>query len=109
MSKRYKAKRLARFYRRQRRCQHPGCTNEGLECHLSPPYDQEGPEYFCGMHAAMAGYCRGCGQFWGGIESFDSGPHAGWCDHCWDQVEADFGEPEEDEFAFGYAEMGGRP
>ena len=33
-------------------------------------------------------YCVSCGEFWGGIESFDF-IHPGICDHCHDQIRAD--------------------
>jgi hypothetical protein len=70
------------------RCQHPGCTNGANPCFLEPwgqPY-----EYYCFTHAFEHGYCKGCGQFFAGIESFDFGP--GYCDNCRAEWEDDLDE-----------------
>lgn len=32
-------------------------------------------------------FCYGCGQFCAGMESFDF-HHPGYCDTCWDEIEA---------------------
>ncbi len=37
-------------------------------------------EYVCSTHHHATGYCYGCGQFFGGIESFEFGN--GLCDDC---------------------------
>lgn len=103
MSKRSRARKLARLYRRQRQCQHPGCTKEGIPC-LLQWWDETPEEYFCSKHAFKHGYCPGCGVFWAGVESFDFGS-SGLCEQCLDQIRADTGYyDEEDDFDFGYAE-----
>lgn len=64
-------------------CEHEDChERENLvSCYL-PDSDQDGKpdNLFCTMHASRAGFCYGCGTFWGGVESFDFGP--GLCEHC---------------------------
>lgn len=81
-------------------CQQKGCWKHGdeiTECFL-PDYeiddegfrvDEKPDEYYCTEHAARNGYCKSCGEFWGGIESFEF-EHPGWCDNCHDQMEHDF-------------------
>lgn len=104
MSKRSRARKTERLYRRQRRCQHPGCTREGMPCFIEL-WSEKPDEFFCHAHAFQYGYCRGCGRFWSGVESFDFGPDRGWCEHCRDQLRADMGEDIwEDDFDYGYAD-----
>ncbi|GEM_PF-1874177 len=91
MSLRYKAKRRERYYRKLRRCQYKGCTSEGIACFLPENYSGQPDEFYCGEHAHAVGYCRCCGQFWGGICSFDF-RRSGFCDHCHDQVMANSAE-----------------
>jgi hypothetical protein len=65
-------------------CQHAGCDSPAvIRCALP----NEGPsaepefEFFCCIHTQEHGYCWNCGQFFGGIESFDF-DEAGLCDEC---------------------------
>jgi len=103
MSKRSRARKLARLQRRHRRCQHPVCTNEGIPC-LLHWWDKTPEEFFCWEHAFQHGYCRSCGVFWAGIESFDFGS-GGLCEQCRDQIRAETGEDlDEDDFDYGYAD-----
>lgn len=90
MSKRYKAKRRFRYYVQREKCQHCG-AGHAVACYLPEPYgrDRMPDEMLCGECAGRAGYCRSCGEFWGGIESFDF-HHPGLCDHCHDQMRDDF-------------------
>ena len=83
-------------------CEHPLCTNLGMECEV--PYDPVGKdpeyEYYCAIHAFEHGYCYMCGQFWGGCESFDFSP-SHLCPNCQeeesrDDWEDDFGLDVED-------------
>ena len=81
---------------------HKGCCERGRVCVL--PALREGEyelvEYFCSEHAFEAGYCFSCGVFWAGCESFDFGGDK-LCEHCRDQVRADFeheGPDDEDWF-----------
>ncbi len=74
-------------------CVEPGCTEYGMACWL-PDYSGEGaaakPDaYYCREHIEHTGFCKGCGSFNGGIESFEFGRHAGFCDICALQIEAD--------------------
>lgn len=78
------------------KCQHEGCQNDGRACFLDA-WDDEPNGQYCGEHAHLYGFCRICGLFWGGIESFEF-LHPGLCDNCHDQIEADYGEPEGDEW-----------
>ena len=98
MSKRYKAKRRFRYYWTRgicQKCRYP----VAVACFLPEPYgrDRKPDEVLCGPCAGAAGYCRSCGEFWGGISSFEF-LHPGLCDHCQSQIEADFdnddGEPD---------------
>ena len=65
------------------RCQHEGCSNQGIS--YSYPHEEYGlppkSEVYCARHARAAGFCIGCGQFWGGIESFDFGDSP-LCEEC---------------------------
>lgn len=66
-------------------CQYEGCRNAGrlrvIEGWARDPEPDEPDveEWFCGEHAAEAGYCPSCGSFWGGVDSFE---RRGICDHC---------------------------
>jgi hypothetical protein len=70
------------------------CSSQAIECHL-PDWGPNKPEvqYYCGTHAQQQGFCSGCGEFWGGIDSFDFGD--GLCDNCKDEFE-DYYDDEED-------------
>lgn len=71
------------------RCQHKGCKSEGLRCTVG--YGTEEHEaWYCWDHASDYGFCRVCGSFWGGIESFEFGAHPGICEFCWDEIHDDF-------------------
>lgn len=59
-------------------CGHEGCVEWAIPCFL--PGGEAPHEWLCGTHAAGAGYCSACGEFWGGVESFDVGP--GICQNC---------------------------
>jgi hypothetical protein len=49
-------------------------------------------------------YCKGCGQFCAGIDSFEFGKYAGYCDNCRDEIESnEIGDDEgEDDNWWGY-------
>ncbi len=61
------------------RCMEEGCGNIGFECYL-PDDGDEASYAYCAEHAFDNGFCKRCGQFWAGIESFDFGK--GYCDNC---------------------------
>ena len=73
-----------------------GCGNAGFECFL--PDDENQASYaYCVEHAFDNGFCRSCGQFWGGIESFEF-LNGGLCDNCKDELEQEIAyEQAEDE------------
>ena len=91
-------------------CSHAGCWKHGedvIECYL-PDYevDEEGfrtndePDYYyCWEHADTHGFCKMCGEFWAGIESFEF-IHPGFCDNCDDEMERDFDRGFDDEDYF---------
>lgn len=105
MSKRYRLKRRAR-YNENRKCQ--DCGKRGtIACFLfdggsrmiysfrhanhdsRPAMRERDPdERLCRDCAAKAGFCRCCGEFWGGIDSFEF-THPGICDHCADDIRQD--------------------
>lgn len=63
-------------------CEHPGCRNEGAQCYYPNGDILASPDaWYCGLHAHRAGFCKGCGQFWGGVESFEFN-RQGLCDDC---------------------------
>lgn len=57
-------------------------------------------EYVCGEHSHALGFCRSCGQFWGGVESFDF-RRSGLCDNCEAEWRADAGDDLDDGMDFG--------
>lgn len=64
-------------------CQHEGCDRPGMYCTNLAAFEEEwGPEFYCSEHAPQHGYCQACGDFWGGISSFEA---TGFCDHCWSE------------------------
>jgi hypothetical protein len=72
-------------------------------CHrLGDRYELGDPEggvfeyFYCWEHAHAAGFCYRCGEFWGGIESFDFN-QSHLCDNCEFEVRADDGEFDEEE------------
>lgn len=77
------------------RCQyHEDCTSwDTLACVMDN--DDKDPMWLCPEHAFALGHCSVCGQFWGGIESFDFGP--GYCEHCKSDVESDCYDPDDDD------------
>jgi hypothetical protein len=76
-------------------CERETCTREGIDCYLP----DDGPErpyvVLCDEHAFAAGFCKLCGSFWGGIESFEFGP--GYCENCEFQIKDSCGENDEDD------------
>lgn len=87
------------------RCEHEGCTQDAGPCYLPNEdytgFDRKPAEWYCSEHAHEHGYCSACGEFWGGIESFDFNPN-GLCDHCQDEVDADFDGTFEDDEGWTY-------
>lgn len=73
-------------------CEHDGCDADAIPCQLDDDRCAERvTEWLCPEHAAEAGYCASCGDFWGGIDTFEF-RHPGLCDHCWEALRADAGE-----------------
>jgi hypothetical protein len=73
-------------------CEHDGCDREGDPCFL-PDDPPDGPSYhFCGEHAHVEGFCRGCGGFFAGVGNFETS-RTGLCDNC----EGDLGEDDEND------------
>lgn len=64
-----------------------------------PKRDDRPDFYYCWEHAQRNGFCKLCGEFWGGVESFDFG--SGFCENCADTVRTDFGEDDyEDQYEY---------
>lgn len=78
------------------RCLNKGCTERGEPCILRAGYGVEEKDvvyWYCSKHSQRHGFCFMCGEFWGGMESFDFGN--GLCPNCKDEVEEDeYDEPE---------------
>lgn len=78
-------------------CSHEGCptTTDLLECHFA---DGTLDGRYCWDHTP-AGFCKGCGLFCAGIESFDfaaeRGNVAGFCEECSDAIKSDCGEDDD--------------
>lgn len=60
------------------KCQHENCCLEAEELF----YPDGSSAYFCYEHLGAAGFCLGCGGFYGGVESFHFGDPAHLCDDC---------------------------
>lgn len=71
---------------RRTQCQHEGCDAAGNACFITSDLEDGLTEYYCSQHAASHGYCPMCGDFWGGIGTFEMN---GVCDHCKDELDAD--------------------
>lgn len=64
-------------------CEHENCPDEGSACWLPDNTDPEHPSaYYCSDHAYDAGFCWGCGQFYGGFEWFDFANPSRLCTEC---------------------------
>jgi hypothetical protein len=80
-------------------CAEPGCTAEHaiaceeprdwMEAAVDAALDEPTVTYYCPDHAEQNGFCRGCGVFAAGIETYDFGRYPGYCDNCQDQIEHD--------------------
>lgn len=75
------------------KCEQEGCFDDGsVECRVPdsgypvPPETLNTIEHFCPEHAYENSYCSLCGEFWGGIESFDFDNPSHLCEHCIQQV-----------------------
>lgn len=91
------------------KCEHEGCLASGsVVCRVpdnpelaasgKPIYDSMGIEVIenlCPDHAYEAGYCACCGDFWGGIESFDFDNPSMLCENCRDACDLENGEMDE--------------
>lgn len=86
-------------------CMEDGCWKlDTVACFL-PDYDSpiileenDKPSYYY-CHEHCNGFCRRCGQFWSGIESFDF-QHPSYCDNCYDQITDNYDEGQEDDYDF---------
>jgi hypothetical protein len=91
-------------------CVHPGCltTDESLTaCYYDgTPEEQRYAGSYCYQHAKEHGFCFGCGEFWGGVESFEFGELWGnfpnLCDNCSDEYRAEFSDEYEDDVCWSY-------
>lgn len=85
------AKRWRALHRRRLRprnfCAEKGCGAKGYECWYAPWEKAE--VLYCSTHAQQHGFCRGCGAFCAGIESFDFGPYHGFRDNCAWEIRAE--------------------
>jgi hypothetical protein len=68
------------------KCWQKDCENKGEPCILRGDSNESDSIYwFCSEHSQRHGFCFGCGEFWGGTESFDFGP--GYCSNCASEFE----------------------
>ena len=81
-------------------CDEEGCTSHfTVGCYLPDTDRTNRPDnFYCSEHAEQNGFCKSCGDFWGGVESFEFGEYHGYCDNCAYELERD------DELANGYDE-----
>jgi hypothetical protein len=84
-------------------CWEPGCDRDGAA--VFAPWEDQPCAAYCGEHAAKNGFCRGCGYFSAGFESFDFSKRPRFCSDCVSQIEAE----EDDDFMYDddadYADM----
>jgi hypothetical protein len=79
-------------------CEHSGCTLEGSACWLPDNDDPEHPSaYYCAEHAYAAGFCSGCGLFYGGCEWFEFANPSHLCMECSAEFDDEL-EPEDEEY-----------
>lgn len=93
------------------KCEHEGCLEDGsVECHIPNHLDygdkgidvikviaeMDKVEHLCQDHAYEAGYCTLCGEFWGGVESFDFNNPQQLCENCLEQLKDEIGENDEE-------------
>ena len=62
-------------------------------------HDPEGPHYFCRKHAIEHGLCPVCGRVVGGIEieEFCYIPRYGMCSSCYESIQDEIAQPDEEE------------
>lgn len=78
---------------RNPRCEYQACTQRGQEFYL--PNDH--PYHYCFEHASIGGFCWSCGQFWGGIDSFEMSI-TGLCEHCNAEILDDWPRDDDDDW-----------
>lgn len=85
-----------------------GLSDEEIEAGEAEKAEPD--HYYCAKHAHKSGFCFGCGEFWGGVESFDfgAGARSGLCENCLSNGDFDDEEEEEDDgYYFEDDESGG--
>src|SRR5579859_4290086 len=76
-------------------CSHESCAStDTMPCYLGG--EREPDDWYCDDHISAAGFCKGCGMFSVGIESFDFSAIPGFCAECVDFIHTE--EAMEDEF-----------
>ena len=85
------------------RCWDKDCKKRGEPCILRDYNDNGDDEvyWYCAEHSHRHGFCFGCGEFWGGSESFDFGP--GYCSNCAPEFEEDYDENWVDDWSYDEA------
>lgn len=70
---------------------HAVCNQPGTPCWLPNWNDEpeEAIQWICYEHVVDAGFCCSCHQFSAGVESFEFGDHAGYCDNCGYELDAE--------------------
>jgi len=90
------------FWKSGHKCEQEGCFKDGsVECRIPDtgypvlPETLNHIEHLCPDHAYENGYCSLCGDFWGGIESFDFNNPSHLCEHCLEQVKDEIGDDDD--------------
>lgn len=82
-------------------CEHEGCEADALPCYLDVDLLSEPPvvsQWLCCEHAALCGYCPGCGRFFGsGTLSYYG---LTMCDDCHAETSEEWDEWEEESYYF---------
>ena len=82
-------------------CDNCGKNSDGL---MMCTNDDE-VEYLCPDCIIESGvYCLGCGQFWGGVDSFEFSEIDGYCEHCVDEIKTTVDDDTDDEY-FPYGSL----
>jgi hypothetical protein len=80
-------------------CTYPMCNEHG-DIYRHPDWEGETStqaEILCEEHAPKIGFCKGCGSYCGGLESFDFAPKVwGYCEVCGDAIASEVDKEDKD-------------
>ena len=84
-------------------CTYPLC-DEHADLYRLPDWDCEGStraEILCENHAPSVGFCKGCGHYCAGLESFEFTPKVrGYCETCGESLLSEVEDEDDDDDFF---------